>query len=162
MRKSVLIFCFLLIVTSLFSQKISTYYFIRHAEKQMVNNQNPELTEAGILRAENWANIFKDIKFDAVYSTDYLRTKATAQPTAISQSLEIILYHPSKIDIDNFLKETEGKTVLIVGHSNTIPGFVNNLIGINKYANIEDDNFGNLYIVEFGEGIKTDKLLHLK
>ena len=70
-----------LITLSLFSQEgnkeLSTYYLIRHAEKQIVNNPNPELTDKGILRAGNWAVIFKDIKFDAVYSTDYLRTIAT-------------------------------------------------------------------------------------
>jgi len=155
-----------LITLSLFSQEenkeLSTYYLIRHAEKQIVDNPNPELTDEGILRAENWAFIFKDIKFDAVYSTDYLRTIATAQPTAQSQNLEITLYHPSKVDIKQFLKETEGKTVLIVGHSNTIPVFVNKLIEKEKYKDIEDDNFGNLYIVEITEGTITDKLLHLK
>ncbi|MBU1011914.1 MAG: histidine phosphatase family protein [Bacteroidetes bacterium] len=161
MRKVILAFCFLLIITSSFSQKVSTYYLIRHAEKQVVDNPNPELTEEGILRAENWAIIFKDIKFDAVYSTDYLRTIATSQPTAQSQNLEITLYHPTKIDIKQFLKETEGKTVLIVGHSNTIPVFVNKLIEKEKYKDIEDDNFGNLYIVEVTKTLRRVELLHL-
>ncbi|PKP32030.1 MAG: phosphoglycerate mutase [Bacteroidetes bacterium HGW-Bacteroidetes-17] len=154
-----------LITLSLFSQEehkeLSTYYLIRHAEKQIVNNPNPELTDEGILRAEKWALIFKDIKFDAVYSTDYLRTIATAQPTAQSQNLEIFLYHPIKMDIKQFLKETEGKTVLMVGHSNTIPAFVNKLIEKEKYKDIPDENFGNLYIVEFSNNMITDKLLHL-
>lgn len=161
MRKVILAFCFFLIITSSFSQKVSTYYLIRHAEKQVVDNPNPELTEKGILRAENWAVIFKDIKFEAVYSTDYLRTIATAQPTAQSQNLEIMLYHPTKIDIKQFLKETEGKTVLIVGHSNTIPAMVNKLIGEEKYEDMEDENFGNLYIVEVTKTLSTVQLLHL-
>jgi len=154
-----------LITLNLFSQEgnqeLSTYYLIRHAEKQIVNNPNPELTDEGILRAENWAVIFKDIKFDAVYSTDYLRTIGTAQPTAKSQNLDITLYQPTKMDMKQFLKDTKGKTILIVGHSNTIPAMVNKLIGDEKYKDIEDNNFGNLYIVEISKVIKTDKLLHL-
>jgi 2,3-bisphosphoglycerate-dependent phosphoglycerate mutase len=151
-----------LISLNLISQEISTYYLIRHAEKERNVDKNPPLTNIGSLRAESWAEILHDIKFDAVYSTDYKRTKATAKPTALKNNLDLILYHPRNIDIEKFKKETVGKTVLIVGHSNTIPGFVNQLIGEKKYPQIEDDNNGNLYIVELGESFKIDQLLHFK
>ncbi|MBN2235950.1 MAG: histidine phosphatase family protein, partial [Bacteroidales bacterium] len=91
-------------------------------------------------RAENWAAVFKDVHFDAIYSTNYIRTVSTAEPTAKSQKLKVFLYHPTKIDFKKFLKEIQGKTVLIVGHSNTIPGFANSLIEREKYSQIEDDN----------------------
>ena len=142
------------------SQEISTYYLIRHAEKELTE-ENPELTEEGRARAKRWSEIFKNIAFDAIYSTDYLRTKSTAEPTANSQNLRITLYHPSKIDVNKFLTKTKGKTVLIVGHSNTIPAFVNQLTGKKKYFDIEDDKFGNLYIVEIFKNIKATKLLHI-
>ena len=151
-----------LISLSLVSQEISTYYLIRHAEKEVIADRNPNLTSIGELRAQAWAEIFRDIKFDAVYSTDYKRTKATAKPTALKNNLDLILYHPRNINIEKFKEETKGKTVLIVGHSNTIPNFVNQLIEQKKYPNIEDDNNGNLYIVELGEHFKTDQLLHFK
>ena len=166
MRKLIfgLSFCFLSL--SLFSQElkseVSTYYLIRHAEKEISDNPDPDLTDVGIARAENWARIFKNVKFDAIYSTDYKRTKATVEPTAFNQNLKILWYHPSQIDIKQFLKETEGKTVLIVGHSNTIPSFVNHLIGQNKYGDIEDSNNANLYIVEISNTSITDKLLYIK
>lgn len=127
----------------------TTYYFIRHAEKDRNNPEdtNPSLTDIGKARAENWSNIFKHVKFDAIYSTDFKRTKATAKPTATNQNLEIIIYTPKDIDIASFLKDTEGKTVLVVGHSNSTPSFVNKLIGNEKYQEINDNQFGSLFIV---------------
>ena len=41
-----------------------------------------------------------------------------------------------------------GKTVLVVGHSNTTPEFVNALIKNDFYDQIEDNNNGNLYYVQ--------------
>ena len=40
-----------------------------------------------------------------------------------------------------------GKTVLVVGHSNTTPQFVNAILGTKQYTDIQDDNNVNLYIV---------------
>ncbi len=151
-----------LVTLTLVSQEVSTYYLIRHAEKVITDDRNPELTEEGMRRAKDWSDIFKDIHFDAVYSTDYIRTIETAKPTAESQGLEIKKYHPTKIDFEKFLKDTKGKTVLIVGHSNTTPTITNKLIGTKKYEFIEDDVFGDLYIVEIVDKIATNKLLHFK
>tara|TARA_Y100000780_G_C13520211_1_gene353491 strand:+ start:44 stop:556 length:513 start_codon:yes stop_codon:yes gene_type:complete len=141
-------------------QKVTTYYLIRHAEKDRTDksNKNPDLTEAGHKRARNWATYFKDIEFDAVYSTDYNRTKQTVLPTAESNDLDIEIYNPFTIKIDSFLIKTKGKTVLIVGHSNTIPKFVNQLIGEEKYKDIADDNNANLYIVKIKEGKAISEL----
>ena len=102
------------------------------------------------------------MKLDAVYSTNYNRTKETAKPTAASQHLKVTLYHPLKIDYTAFKKETKGKTVLIVGHSNTIPNFVNALIGKNKYKQIADNNNANLYIVTLIGDKISDLQLYIK
>jgi broad specificity phosphatase PhoE len=143
------------------SKDITTYYLIRHAEKDRSDstNNNPKLKETGRIRAENWSNILKHIPFDAVYSTNYNRTKETAQPTSTKNGLELTIYNADKINVESFLTDTKGKTVLIVGHSNTIPQFVNSIIGSNKYKDIEDRNNGNLYIVTIIDGKKSDQLL---
>lgn len=140
--------------------EVSTYYLIRHAEKDRsdATNKNPDLTEEGLKRAENWAQHFKDIKFDAVYSTDYNRTKQTAMPTAIANNLDLLFYHPFELNIEEFIANTKGKTVLIVGHSNTTPDFANKLIGETKYEDIADDNNANLYIVTLGKDSKQSEL----
>ncbi|MFC4722105.1 SixA phosphatase family protein [Geojedonia litorea] len=139
----------------------STYYFIRHAEKDRTDstNTNPHLTEAGVIRANNWSRILGEVKFDAVYSTDYNRTKETAQPTADKNGLNITIYDPRAIDASSFLEETKGKTVLVVGHSNTTPAFVNSVIGEQKYLDIDDNNNGNIYIITISNNEIIDQLL---
>ena len=127
----------------------SHYYFIRHAEKERLNpdDDNPKLTSEGKLRAENWSIILDHIKFDAVYSTNYTRTLETAKPTATKNNLEITIYKPNELDIKSFLKDTEGKNILIVGHSNSTPKLVNRIIKKEEYEDINDYTFGNLYHV---------------
>ena len=142
--------------------EVSTYYFIRHAEKVKAEDSNPELSSEGELRAKKWAEIFEDISFEAIYTTNFIRTRNTALPTAKDQELELSFYSPGKLDYEKFLSETKGKIVLIVGHSNTTPAFVNKLIGTEKYKLIDHDSFGNLYIVEITESSITDKLLFLE
>lgn len=143
------------------SPEVTTYYFIRHAEKDRSNpsERDPHLKEVGSKRAENWKLILGNVHFDAIYSTDYFRTKETVQPTADKNSLKLTLYNPDTLDVELFKKETQGKTVLIVGHSNTIPGFVNAILGQEKYENIEDDNNGNIYIITVIDGKIADQVL---
>lgn len=143
--------------------EVSTYYLIRHAEKDRSDktNRNPNLTDAGLQRAENWANHFKAIKFDMVYSTDYNRTKQTATPTAKANNIELQFYNPSDMKIEDFIKKTKGKTVLVVGHSNTTPTFTNGLLGDDKYEDIADDNNSNLYVVTISKDSKISKLLRV-
>ncbi len=142
-------------------QKTTTYYLIRHAEKDRSDktNRNPHLTEDGLKRADNWANILKDVKFDMVYSTDYNRTKETALPTAKANNVELKFYNPSDMQIEQFMEASKGKTVLVVGHSNTTPLFTNGLLGEKKYEMIADDNNANLYIVTVTKTSKSSTVL---
>ena len=138
----------------------TTYYLIRHAEKDRSDktNRNPELTKAGKKRAKRWRKHFKTIDFDAVYSTDYNRTKQTAQPTAKKNNLEITIYDPRQLYSEDFQKATKGQTVLIVGHSNTTPQFVNKILGEKKYEDIDDNDNSQLFIITISDGKITDEV----
>lgn len=144
-------------------EKISTFYFIRHAEKDRsdATNDNPHLLDIGKQRAEKWSDVLKNINFDAIYSTNYNRTKETAKPTALKNQLELTIYNPKTIDIPIFLKENDGKNVLVVGHSNSTPEFVNAILKTNIYKHIEDNNNGNIYIISINANadIITNNLL---
>ena len=159
------IFLIVFLMGSLLShaqEETTTYYFIRHAEKDRSDetNRNPELTTEGLVRAENWSVILKDVRLDAVYSTDYHRTLQTAAPTAKTQDLEVQKYDPRILNSNEFEKATMGKKVLVVGHSNTTPDFVNAILKEKRYENIDDSNNGNLYIVSLIGDTKTVQLLH--
>jgi len=154
----------LLIAINGFSQNVSnpknttTYYLIRHAEKAMTDpkKRDPELTSEGKERAKKWAELLSKEKIDFVYSTDYDRTRSTAKPIAETMNLEIILYNPRELNTVDFQKKTKGKTTVIVGHSNTTPSFVNKIIGEDKYAPLEEDVYGKLFIVKITDGKITD------
>tara|TARA_R110002167_G_scaffold91083_16_gene245024 strand:+ start:5018 stop:5569 length:552 start_codon:yes stop_codon:yes gene_type:complete len=141
---------------------ISTYYFIRHAEKDRTDSENvdPELSQEGLGRAMHWAVILKDVKFDAIYSTDFRRTSMTAAPTSIKQNIDVEYYDPKNIDIDQFKRDNLNKTVLVVGHSNTTPEFVNNIIGMDTYTEIDDNDNGSLFLVQVVNGTATSQKLH--
>ncbi|RXG11970.1 broad specificity phosphatase PhoE [Leeuwenhoekiella aestuarii] len=130
------------------------YYLIRHSDKERGPNagDDPALTEIGEARAKFWADELKDVDFDAVYSTNFKRTKSTALPTANQNDLQIKLYDPTNLYNTEFQQETAGKTVLIVGHSNTTPAFVNAIVGENKYDEIDDSKYGYLYVVKVDNG----------
>ena len=163
MKKLVLAFSVLFISLASYSQEITTYYFIRHAEKLRIDktDRNPNLNDDGFKRAEAWKEVFSTISFDAVYSTDYSRTKLTAKPTADSKNLPLLLYSPSNMYSDAFKNKTKGKTVLVVGHSNTTNVFANKVLGVEKYDKINDSNNSNLYIVTLIDGKPSAILLKI-
>ncbi len=139
----------------------STYYLIRHAEKDRSNpdNPDPELNQKGLGRAMHWAEILDGVPLDAIYSTDYERTRMTAAPVSIKQDITVTYYDPANLDINTFKSETLGKNVLVVGHSNTTPELVNLLIGEDRYSQMEDDDNGGLYIVTlFGANSSVSRL----
>jgi broad specificity phosphatase PhoE len=128
---------------------VSTYYLIRHAEKDRSDpeNKDPELNQRGLGRAMHWAEILQDIPLDAIYSTDYARTTMTAAPVAVKQDITVTYYDPDMLGIETFKAENLGNNVLIVGHSNTTPEMVNRLIGEDRYSGMEDTDNGSLFIV---------------
>ncbi|HER41204.1 MAG TPA: phosphoglycerate mutase [Salinimicrobium catena] len=165
---------FLIYVFSLFSlgtpseemnqEKMTTYYFIRHAEKDTSDPQDkdPHLTEAGLQRAHKWAEVFKEVEFDVIFSSDFNRTRKTAQIIADSQEKSVEFYDPKKLNDEEFQKRSAGKTVLVIGHSNTNPHFVNLLIGEKKYQDISEEESGSLFIVHaFPSGTKTSEVLYI-
>ncbi len=144
-------------------QSTTTYFFIRHAEKDLSDqsNRNPQLTETGIKRAQNWAKILADTKVELVFSTDYDRTRQTAQPIAEDQDVEVSLYDPNQLNTAEFQQKTKGKTSVIIGHSNTTPAFVNKIIGKEKYISTDEKVYGKLFIIKITGNTITDTVLHI-
>lgn len=141
---------------------ISTFYLIRHAEKDRTdsNNIDPELTQKGLGRAMHWAEILKDVELNAIYSTDYLRTSMTAAPTSVEKDIDVQYYDPNTLDINQFKTDNLTLNTLVVGHSNTTPDLVNKLIGEEKYYSLDDSDNGSLFIVQIINNTATVQQLH--
>ena len=143
--------------TSQDQTSVSTFYLIRHAEKVRSNpdDSDPELNQKGLGRAMHWAEILADVDLDAIYSTDYNRTSMTAAPTSVKKNIDVQYYDPSSIDIAQFKNDNLNKNVLVVGHSNTTPDFVNKLIDEERFPSIDDNENGILFIVQIVNGRPT-------
>jgi broad specificity phosphatase PhoE len=103
------------------NNEIFTIYLVRHSEKDSTsdNHSDPPLSPCGEQRSESLSIFLSAVDLDAIYSTNYNRTKNTALPTATSKGLEIKEYDPEKLkDFSNFLLESK-QDALVVGHSNT-------------------------------------------
>ena len=111
-------------------------------------NKNPHLNEKGIERSLLWNGYFENKEVNSIYSTNYNRTIETVLPVSIAKGIKPIIYSASNINYESFLKKEKGNTVIVVGHSNTIPGFVNKLIEDDYYKQINDTVNSNLYIVK--------------
>ncbi|NMP33019.1 histidine phosphatase family protein [Thalassotalea sp. M1531] len=107
-----------------------TLYLVRHAEKQS-DRKDPSLTRCGMLRANQLAEMLKHIEINAVYSTHYKRTMATARPTANAKNVSVIQYAPNGLEQLVRTLKAKQQNALVVGHSNTTPQLVALLTGNN-------------------------------
>jgi broad specificity phosphatase PhoE len=128
----------------------TTVILVRHAEKAAQPADDPPLTPAGEARALDLWNAIKDAGVTAVITTQFARTRATAQPTATNAHItpEVVATtgRSHAQDVANAARKHAGQTVLVVGHSNTIPAIVEAL-GAPKPPAICDPEYDNLYVV---------------
>lgn len=130
------------------ADKIFTIYLVRHAEKEVSADhpKDPPLTPCGEQRAESLATFFGAIDLDVIYSTDYLRTKNTAQPVAQNKVKDIKYYDPKKLDDFAKLLLKNEQDALVVGHSNTTPVLAGLLVG-EELASFDESIYNRIYQV---------------
>ena len=130
-------------------QESGTIFLVRHAEKADDGTKDPPLTTEGENRADKLVELLieKDIK--AVYSTDFKRTRNTGFPLADTLGLFVNLYDPSSESFaEEIMKEASDANLLVVGHSNTTPILVNKILGKEKYRQLDDSDYGKLFVCE--------------
>lgn len=128
--------------------KMTTIYLVRHAEKDL--GHDPLLLPKGSERADRLREILKNTELAAVFSTNTKRTIATAQPTADDQDLQIQQYPASLLPelAERIRTIWRGKSVLVVGHSNTTPALANLLIQEeDRFPRFSELDYTNLYVV---------------
>ena len=148
MKNYLLLFSFLIILSACTAQNSpKTIYIVRHAEKQLEGN-NPELAYVGEVRAKKLAQILEKEAIKRVLSTDYNRTRNTAQPTAAAAGLTLEVYDPKNQEtLVADLRASEGN-VLVVGHSNTVSQLANAFVDEGeKFADLTDLEYDFIYIV---------------
>lgn len=149
-------------ITEFMQDTATTFILVRHAETTG-SGTNPNLSADGMARADELARIMGSLSLDAVYSTNFNRTMQTASPVATDQGLTIQSYSGSNLSAtaDEILGSYPAGKILVVGHSNTTPDFINALTGSNDYPQLPETEYDNLFIVTVLEKGRAE-VVHLK
>ncbi len=161
MKNALLVFVLSILAFTVTAQKnsITTFILVRHAEKVIDGTKDPELEPEGVDRAKRLADMLSKTPVDAIYSTNFKRTKNTVLPLANAKNLIVQNYEALEVsEIGSMLKKHAGGTILISGHSNTIPWMANLLIGKQEYGDFSDDDYGNILIISVVEIGKIAKV----
>lgn len=128
---------------------VASFVVIRHAEK-VDASRDPDLAPAGHARAVALAGVFADRAPDAIYTTDFRRTRQTVQPTAAAHGLAPRVYdanQPAEAFAAALRAAHPRGRVLVAGHSNTVPGIVAALCACAVPA-MADTEYDRLSVVE--------------
>ncbi len=176
-RKPLLLIVVLLLAQLAFAQQttepVTTVFLIRHAERADEPRQDPPLTEKGTARSQEPARLLSNAGIKAIYTSTFARTKLTAEPlakqlgiTPAALNLKLNPANPRQI-AEESTKETVDKimshgggSVLVVGHSNSIPDVIK-MLGGDITPTIDEKQFNDLFIVTVYAKGKA-KVAHLK
>jgi broad specificity phosphatase PhoE len=136
---------------------VTTVVIVRHAEKEAEPRADPPLSPAGEARAVALADALKDAGVTAILVTPYERTRATARPLAALLGIT-----PEEVPVGRDIaahigavveaaRKHEGGTVLVVGHSNTVPLIVEGL-GDQPVPPMSEADYGGMFVIIVGPG----------
>lgn len=153
--------------------RATTVFLVRHAEKAATPPEDPPLLETGNTRAQELARILSRAGIKAIYTSQFLRTKQTAEPLAkllgIASTTMPIKMNPSNPrevseqsikEIIDKIYERAGENVLVVGHSNTVPEMIR-MLGGDIVPVIDEKEFDDFFVVTVYAKGKA-KVTHLK
>jgi broad specificity phosphatase PhoE len=141
------------------SEQATAFFLVRHAEKSD-GGSDPPLSSAGQARSQQLAELLKDAAIDAIFSTDFHRSRDTAAPLARALGLELRLYDPAELEAFAADLVERGGRVLVVGHSNTTPELAQHLGGTPGSEIDEEKEYDRLYILTpRSDGTTTTVLL---
>lgn len=123
-------------------------YLVRHFQKEKPatsGSTDVNLTANGSANAVKLANIMVVHDIKKVFSTNYKRTRQTAQPSANVLNITIEEYDPRQLEA--FAKQllSLGQNALVVGHSNTT-GELFGLLGCES-VQLNESDYGDIFKV---------------
>jgi len=132
----------------------TTVVVVRHAEKSTDDPRDPSLSAAGLQRAQDLSVALKGAGVTDVYVTQYKRTRQTAEPLAQVSGISIVERPINATNSTTYaqdlaheiLTRSAGKSVLVVGHSNTVPDIVKALSG-SPVPPITDAEYDHIFVV---------------
>ena len=120
-------------------------YVMRHLHTP-AGATDPDLTEEGLRHAIALSDWFRKDPPDVIYVSDTKRTRQTVAPLAARLKLIPKIYDPRDTPALLAAVSKEKGTVLIVGHSNTVPDIVQGLGG-ERPGPLQHPDFGDIWRV---------------
>lgn len=135
---------------------VTVVVIVRHADKAAQPAGDPPLTEVGTARAQALAEMLRNSNVGAVLHTPTVRTRDTALPTARQFGLtpEVLPLGPAAVHAEvvaEAVRKHAGKTVLVVGHSNTIMKYIAALGGPTR-PDLCDHEYDGIYTLVIAHG----------
>jgi 2,3-bisphosphoglycerate-dependent phosphoglycerate mutase len=147
-------------MAALLNKKTKTIiYLVRHAEKVTTDPQDrdPLLTAEGYQRTEELKKYFSKIKVDALFSTDYQRTRLTLEPLAKAKDKVVNLYSTRSHQelAEKVLEEHKGQTVVIAAHSNTLLQLVEAFQAETDIKEISEEEYSYIFKITVDQDRKA-------
>lgn len=149
------------VVQSAHAQASTVVIVVRHAERAP-GSGDPPISDVGQQRAAALTEIGKLTGVSAIITTQLQRTRQTAAPLAEALKITPVVV-PAQSDLAKHAAEVAaavrqqvGKTVLVVGHSNTVPAIVAALGGP-KLPNLCEPEYDSLItlVLDAGGSVRT-------
>jgi phosphohistidine phosphatase SixA len=123
-----------------------TLYLVRHSEKLADDGDDPGLTGEGEQRSAQLANWLRDKGIEAIWSSDYRRSRDTAAPLVKMLDLPLQLYDPHNLAGLVVNLHENRRNALVVGHSNTTPDLAR-LLCTCYIRDMDDSDYDQLMVV---------------
>lgn len=128
------------------------FLLVRHAEK--LGGSDPGLTAAGQARADALAEVLTNAGVDRIVSSQFRRTQDTAAPLANRLGMKVEVRDLDLSDAAGssatialeLAASHPGQTILMVGHSNTIPRIASVLTGV-PMDDLDERDYDNLFVI---------------
>jgi len=141
------------------NSEVTTVICIRHAERDNSTTADPHLNADGINRAKSLIHVLGSSEIKAIYTSNFARSKETASFLATHLGISSVPIDEAAAIKVHVLEHHRGKTVLVVGHTNTIPELIS-LFGSASIFIIGENKFDNLFILNnFSQGVTKTTLL---
>lgn len=132
----------------------TTVVVVRHAEK-VDDSSDPLLSAAGSARAQALADALAHAGVSALITTQYQRTRLTAAPlgerVGIVPTVVAASGRTHAEEVAARVRElADGGTIVVVGHSNTVPGIIRALGGPDIGA-IEDAEYDHFFVLTLSD-----------
>lgn len=127
---------------------VTTVYVVRHAEKLDPADGDSPISPVGEERAQALSVYLARAGVERIYATTLRRTQQTVAPLAARIDATPVVLDPFATEdlVRSIRTEDTGKVVLVAGHSNTIPGIIKALSGL-EIDGIPEERFDRLYKV---------------